>query len=83
MYDFITSSTAGDLWINEPATTTQPGVVSAAIELVEELSQFLNAWWVDAAKWPSDLGAGPLEGPRPEDFDRDKIRCSTGSLGST
>jgi hypothetical protein len=53
MQDFITSRSPADLWINEPATTTLPGVQMTVHQLVEEAAHFLLEWWRYAAKWPT------------------------------
>lgn len=49
MHDFIASSATVDLWLSERATTTLPGTVLMANELVEEAAHFRLEWWNYAA----------------------------------
>jgi hypothetical protein len=55
MHDFITSPMTNDLWINERATTTLPGIFEVVNALVEEASQFLASCWRYAGKWPAEF----------------------------
>jgi len=55
MHDFITSPMTSDLWINEPATTTLPGIFEAVNALVDEASQFLASCWRYAGDSPTEF----------------------------
>jgi hypothetical protein len=60
MQDFIASPATGDLWINERATTTLPGIVIMVDELIEEAAHLLLAWWEYASKWSATFPPPPM-----------------------
>ena len=57
MQDLIEVPRAQDLWINEPAATTLPGVFLAANDLIEEASRFLLDSWLAIAGPSTDFPA--------------------------
>jgi hypothetical protein len=67
MHDLIISPTVTDLWINERATTTLPGVFKGVNDLIEDATRFLADWWQYARKWPNEFPppVGKWELPSP------------------
>jgi hypothetical protein len=55
MQDLIDVRLAHKLWINEPATTTLPGVSLVVNELLEEWAEHLLATWQKAGDHPQDF----------------------------
>jgi hypothetical protein len=53
MLDFIRSSSPGDLWIGERATTTLSGISTMANATIEEVSHYLASCWRYTRKWPT------------------------------
>lgn len=51
MQDFVTAPSPGDLWINERAGTTLPGILSLTNDLMEEACQYLASCWRYAGNW--------------------------------
>ena len=60
MQDLIETRPASDLWINEPALTTLPGIFEVTNRLIERVSDCLIEIWANAEEDPSAFPA-PIE----------------------
>ena len=57
MQDLIETRPASDLWINEPASNTLPGIFEVANRLIESVNRCLIAIWARTESEPSAFPA--------------------------